>query len=134
MSPRNQVKETPALAFRNKKNGGNLLFRPVGLLPTVQAAIEIHRRTNQGFDEIFSVLNRVDMTISNTPWKNVLWNPNEKTMIMGTSIIVKLMLLYMFGLDVIRENELTNLKEKYSDKINADNVDLVLADIDFISN
>ena len=40
----------------------------------------------------------------------------------------------MFGLDVIRENELTNLKEKYSDKINADNVDLVLADIDFISN
>lgn len=130
MSQENQEKEKPALEFRNRGNGGNLLFRPVGLLPTVQAAIEIHKRKNLPFKEIFESLNKIDMTLDEKPWKNVLWNPNEKTMIMGTTGVVKLMLLYIFGRAVIRPSELKNLKEKYADRIGSEEIDNVLDDIE----
>ena len=129
MSNDNQELEQPALPFRNKKIGGNLLFRPVGILPTIQAVIEIHKRTNTGYGKIIMILNKIDMTISEKPWKNVLWNSNEKTMIMGSSSVVKLMLIYMYGDSVINTKELQTLKEKYADKINAQNPKSVLKGI-----
>ncbi|KGE88815.1 MAG: DNA sulfur modification protein DndB [Phaeodactylibacter xiamenensis] len=119
-------RDKPALEFRNRENGGNLLFRPVGLLPTVQAALEIHKRTNVPLNEILQKLDLIDMKLEAVPWRNVLWNPNEKTMIMGTSGLVKLLLLYMYGSGVIRTRELENLKNKYADKINAEQVETVL--------
>lgn len=121
--------EQPALEFRNKENGGNLLFRPVGLLPIIQASIEIHKRTELSFRHIFEILNRIDLTISNRPWRNVVWNPNEHTMIMGTTMLVKLFILYIFGRNIIKNTELSSLKSKYADKINSDNPNFVLDDI-----
>lgn len=126
--------ENPALKFRNKEDGGNLLFRPVGLLPFVQAVIEIHKRTEDDIDYIINRLSMIDFTLNSIPWKNVLWNPNERTMIMGTSGLVKLLLLYMFNDNVIRPSELRSLSEKYSDKIGIENEgsDLVLNDVPLI--
>src|SRR5699024_2080740 len=49
--------EDPAAIFRNRENGGNLLFRPVGLLPFVQAVTEIHKRNQHDFKEIFAQFN-----------------------------------------------------------------------------
>lgn len=106
-----------AYEFRNKQSGGNLIFRPVGLLPLVQASIEIHKRKRRSFKYIFSKLNNLDFSISKKPWRNILWNPNEKTMIMGTSGLVKLILLYQYN-DVIKPRELSNLVAKYADKLN----------------
>lgn len=129
ISDENERLEQPALAYRNKKIGGNLLFRPVGLLPTIQAAIEIHRRTDTDYENIFKALDQINMIISEKPWKNVLWNPIERTMIMGTSNIVKLMLLYMYGKKVINSKELKSLKEKYADRMNVEKVQTVLKGI-----
>lgn len=133
MSDENQDSEKPALKFRNRENGGNLLFRPVGLLPTVQAAIEIHKRKNLPFEEIFDSFDNIDMALNSKPWKNVLWNPNERTMIMGASGLVKLMFLYIFGRNIIRPSELKNLKEKYADRIGSEKIDDVLDDIEILN-
>ena len=66
------------------------------------------------------------MTISVEPWKNVLWNPNERTMIMAPAVTVKLILLYMFGNNVLKPAEIADLKKKYADKVSSDDVENVL--------
>lgn len=116
--------DKPAEPFRNRESGGHLLFRPVGLLPFVQAAIEIHTRTGQSFDRILGRLGELDMTINKEPWKFVLWNPVEQTMIMNTSSVVKLLLVYLYGQGVIRPNEISSLKEKYAGKLNVEGDDI----------
>lgn len=124
--------ERPALPYRNRENGGNLIFRPVGLLPLIQASVEIHKRQNIDFSDIFSRLNRLDLNLNQTPWKLVLWNPFENSMIMGSSGVVKLLLLYMYG-NVIRPSELISLRNKYAAKINfEENIDTVLDNIEIL--
>jgi DNA sulfur modification protein DndB len=118
--------EQAAYQFRNKDIGGNLLFRPIGLLPLIQASIEIKKRTGMNFSEIFERLNQMELIISAPPWKNVVWNPNERTMIMTPPVIIKLILLYMFGKNVITATEITALKKKYADKVSSDDIQNVL--------
>lgn len=124
------ILEKPALPYRNKETGGNLLFRPVGLLPFVQSCIEIHKRKNITFVQILKEFNKIDFTISEIPWKNIFWNQHEKTMIMNTGGIAKLLLIYMFD-DAIKPHELRSLKEKYADKTNfyGDDVESVLDEV-----
>lgn len=122
--------EQPALKFRNSDNGGNLLFRPVGLLPFIKAAIEVNNRTKQPFEDVFNKYISAEFNINGIPWKNVLWNPIEKTMIMGNQGLVKLFFLYFFE-DVIRDWEIEALKKKYADRISfeGENLDEVLTGI-----
>lgn len=126
--------DSAALEFRNRETGGNLLFRPVGLLPFVQAVIEIYKRSEDGFDFIMNKFSMTDFELNVIPWKNVLWNPNEKTMIMGTSGLVKLLLIYMYGDDLIRPSERNQLIDKYADKtgFEGENKESVLEDIPLI--
>ncbi len=130
----NSSLEKPALNYRNKETGGNLIFRPVGILPFVQAVIEIYKRTDDTFTNIFSRFNQINMNMDNIPWKQVLWNPYEKIMIMGSSGIVKLLFIYMYKTDIIRASELKSLKEKYASKINyeEDDLDPVLNEISIL--
>jgi DNA sulfur modification protein DndB len=120
----------PAEPFRNRISGGSLLFRPVGLLPLVQAIIEIYKRDDLPFDDIIEEINNINFTISENPWKNVLWNPTERTMIMGTQVLVKLLLLYIYDPNILRPSELIKLKEKYADKISWEGeIDEILNDM-----
>ena len=111
-----EKEKQPALQYRNSEDGGNLLFRPVGLLPFVQAVLEISNRTQESFNETFKNLKTREFYISKIPWKHVLWNPNEKTMIMGNQVIVKLFFLYFYK-NVIKDWEIESLKKKYADRI-----------------
>jgi DNA sulfur modification protein DndB len=103
----------PAREFRKNITGGNLLFRPIGLFPFIQATIDLSQRTNMEFKEIFKGLNKQNLIINEKPWKNVLWNDVEKTMIMGNRSLTKLLLMYKFKPSVLSNNELQNLKKKY---------------------
>ncbi len=124
----------PALEFRNKENGGNLLFRPIGLLPIIQVVVEIKKRLGISYKEIFQRLNSIDLTISKNPWRNVVWNPNERTMEMGEKVLTKLLLIYMYGKDVINEQEKKVLIKKYADKMNSDNLENILNDITVLTD
>lgn len=121
----------PALKYRNSDDGGNLLFRPVGLYPFIQASIEINKRTNLSYKEIFERFSIMDFTISKKPFKQVLWNDFEKTMIMGTQGLTKLLLMYLFEKEILKPFELRNLKNRYAAAINfqGENIDDVLNEI-----
>lgn len=123
--------KNPAVNFRNKETGGSLLFRPVGLLPFIQAIITINIRTNQRLSEIISNFNNLNFQLNEIPWKNVMWNPNEKTMIMGNQLTVKLLLMYVYSADILTDNEQLTLQEKYADNISwqQENLNRVLQDI-----
>jgi DNA sulfur modification protein DndB len=116
--------------YRNKQNGGHLLFRPVGILPFVQACLEIHKRKQHSFDKIFQRMDNMDFTLNSVPWNFVIWNPVEKTMIMGASTVVKLLFLFAYGKEVIRSSEKKNLKEKYAAKLNrAEDLEVILDEV-----
>jgi len=104
----------PASTFRNSTNGGNLLFRPVGLYPIVQAAIEIHKRTLDDFQSIFARMNDIDFTLNQAPWRQVMWNPYEGLMIMGNQGFTKLLAMFLYDNELLRPNERKNLQLKYA--------------------
>ena len=106
--------KNPAQEYRNNQSGGNLLFRPVGLLPFIKACIDINRKRENSFEDIFSHFDQMNFNINTVPWKNVLWNPIEKTMIMGTQTVVKLLLLYKYDSTILTSSEMKSFKEKYA--------------------
>jgi DNA sulfur modification protein DndB len=104
----------PARNFRDTDTGGNLLFRPVGLYPMVQAALDIHKRIGNSFIEIFSRMNELNLQINQKPWLQVLWNNYERKMIMGNQGITKLFLMYLYDTSLLRPFEIKNLSVKYA--------------------
>lgn len=112
--------QNPAAAFRNSENGGNLLFRPVGLYPIIQAAIEIHKRTQYDFATIFNQMNELNFSINEKPWRQVVWNPYEHLMIMGNQGITKLLVQFLFDRSILRPFEIRNLQLKYAAAISHD--------------
>jgi DNA sulfur modification protein DndB len=119
--------EEPAKIYRNSDNGGHMLFRPVGILPFVEACIFIKRQTKKSFDTILARLNGIQMQINSEPWLQILWNSYENKMIMGSHEVVKLMVIYLFDSKLLTPKQLQKLKEGYASKINyKDDVNLVL--------
>jgi len=105
-----------ALPFRNKK-GGNLLFRPKGLLPFVKACIEIKNRTDTEFKEIFLRLAQYSFILTDKPWTSILWNSIEKKMIMNSDTVVYLLFIYLFDETLLKDSEVNKLQQGYGAKI-----------------
>ena len=105
----------PAEPYRNK-TGGHLFFRPVGLLPFVQAIFEIERRRKSNYSIVLSQFQDYNFKIDSEPWVKILWNPNSKTMIMGSATLVKRILIYAFSPDLLTIKEKHSLAEALADK------------------
>lgn len=121
----------PAAEFRNKDNGGHLFFRPIGLLPFICSVLEIHKRNGElKLEEIFSKFNNITMYLNNKPWKQVLWNDLEKKIIGSENTLIRLLLIYLFDKELLREKELNTLLIKYKGKIgyegSENNLDILL--------
>ncbi|WP_339295635.1 DNA sulfur modification protein DndB [Paenibacillus sp. FSL W7-1279] len=109
---------SPAEPFRNRDNGGHLLFRPIGLLPFVIATLEICRRDNNSkINSVFNKFNTMNLRLNQKPWIRFLWNDHEKKVISGDNQLVKLLLMYMYDPDIIKENEKNSLVAKYIGKL-----------------
>ncbi|MEO7977691.1 DNA sulfur modification protein DndB [Flavobacterium sp.] len=121
----------PSEKFRNNIEGGNLLFRPIALLPFVQCVLELNTATNKSFDEIFQFFGNLNLNLNQKPWKQVLWNDFQKTMIMGNKTLVKYILKYKFDENILKPYEMSNLLLKYAQVVNfqGDNIEDVLVDI-----
>lgn len=113
-------KEPFAKDLRNNENGGNLLFRPVGLLPFVKATCEIKGDTKRDFDNILYVFNKMDFNLSSIPWQKVMWEPTTKRMIMNSSSLTQLLLTYKFDKKNYSKTKLEKLKKEYAVKIDFD--------------
>ena len=131
ISPINEfinTEEHPAKKFRNK-NGGNILFRPIGLLPFVKAIVKIKtRKKSTQFKTIIKKLNSINLDITKKPWNYVVWNPISEGMIMNNSSLTELIFIYKYKKDILTSKELEKLKSSYASKISYEdeNLDEVL--------
>lgn len=117
-------------SYRNSESGGNLLFRPVGLLPFVKASLTIHQRGGNSFEEIMNHFNNINFNIDSKPWHYVVWNPIEKKMLMNSSSLTYWLLIYLYNNELLEPNELQKLKEGYASKISYEqDLDNVLNEI-----
>lgn len=116
--------------FRNNESGGNLIFRPVGLLPFVKASLTIYQREEKTFRQIMEQFNNVNFNIDSKPWHYVVWNPIENKMLMNSASLTYLLLIYLYGNELLQVNELQKLKEGYASKISYEqDLDNVLNEI-----
>ncbi len=116
--------------FRNNESGGNLIFRPIGLLPFVKASLTIYKREEKTFAQIIKQFNKINFNIDSKPWHYVVWNPIEKKMLMNSSSLTHLLLIYLYDKELLQPNELQKLKAGYAAKISYEqDLDNVLNEI-----
>ncbi len=108
-------KENAAIKYRNNENGGNILFRPIGLVPFVEAVLAIRKKnTSKNFSEIFKMFSEMHFHLNEKPWRNTVWSPQDKTMIMASKSFIKKMFIYLVDSSVLNASELKNLKDDYA--------------------
>lgn len=109
--------EPYAKDLRNNNNGGNLLFRPVGLLPFIKAVCEIKMQTNKDYKAILSTFNKIDFNLSSIPWDKVMWDSATNRMIMNASTLTQMLMVYKFDNKLYTGTKLDKLKKEYAAKI-----------------
>lgn len=106
----NYVTDAPnAQPYRNR-TGGNLLFRPVALLPFVRAAVKVAIQQKKSFCKIFRMFPQELLEIDNVLWRNILWNNDKGTMIVNNQKLSERILLYFWDKNTLTEKEITTMK------------------------
>ena len=106
-----KIEERPASAYRNK-DGGNLLFRPIGQRPFVLCALELYCKTND-MRLTMQKMNKINFTIDCELWKFIVWNPISKKMITSSNgPLIEYMLKYFVGVE-LKEKEFNKMIEDY---------------------
>ncbi len=106
----------PANSYRNEQ-GGNILFRPVVLTEFVRATVEIAKENDGSFDSTFEKLNCIQMDLSSTPWKGVLWD-GKKMITRADKKLIMFLILHMHDKDFLNADNKRMLVEKYISAIN----------------
>ncbi len=113
-------KDKPIGKLRDR-NGGHLLFRPVGLPACVEAiSLAVHRE-GLSLAEATKRLSKIPMNLQRKPWAGLLWNTHDRTMISGKDRkpTARDLLLYMMGCKfwsgtVARKTATVNLLNRYA--------------------
>ncbi len=89
----------PVTSFRNKE-GGNLIFRPIGQRPFVLCALSLYEIYND-FELVMAKMNLINYDLNNEIWKFIAWNPISKKMIASSNgRLIELMLKYFVGIEL----------------------------------
>lgn len=110
----NNNSNNAAEELRSTKNGGNLFFRPIGLLPFVEAVSRISLATNNSFDEVIAMYANLNRNVHSDLWDMVLWNPMTKKMIMRNQPLVNYLLIKMIDFNILTDREKTSMITKYA--------------------
>ena len=96
----NKPEENIAGYFRNRE-GGHLLFRPVGLLIIAQV-VRLAKDSGLSEKEAIKRISEVSMELTDKPWVGLLWDKTNKRMISGTTPqkVAKQLLFYIIGGDL----------------------------------
>lgn len=104
--------ENPAQNYRNK-NGGILLFRPVGQRPFVINAIGAYDKLNN-FDLVMQKMNLLNWDITCDLWTYIAWNPITKKMITSSNATtIQLLIKYLLNIEQLTEKEMQKLLSLY---------------------
>jgi DNA sulfur modification protein DndB len=104
----------PSTIDYRSRDGGELLFRPAALIPFVKAVIHIHKKTGKSFASIIKVLNTLPLKISDKIWAGVLWDNNNKKMLMNHQPVVELRLVHLYDASLLSESERKRLVKGYA--------------------
>lgn len=124
-----------ALQYRNQTNGGNILFRPIGIFAFVQSSIEIAKSHNWNnlelinFEIVIRSLISNNFNLNEKPWKYVTWDPHTKTInTSGNKRLMKLLFIYFANKSQLSLNDLNYIKLNYAKLIsyqqNIENISL----------
>ena len=116
----NNNSDNPAEELRSTENGGNLFFRPIGLLPFVESVSRISLTTNNSFDEVIAMYANVNRNVHSGLWDMILWNPLTKKMIMRNQQLVNYLLIKMIDVNILTDKEKTAMISKYATIFNID--------------
>jgi len=101
--------------MRSSKTGGNLFFRPIGLLPFVESVARVKLLNNNiDYDDILNKYAKMNRIISGEPWHGILWNPLTNKMIMRNQSLVRYLLINMFDSSLLSQREKQEMKSKYA--------------------
>ena len=81
--------------YRNDQ-GGHILFRPMGL-QSFGRALGLLRKRQIDTGLAVKGLCKLPMSISGSPWVNVVWNPNTRRMINDNQPVAEALFLHMVG-------------------------------------
>jgi DNA sulfur modification protein DndB len=104
-----------ARQFRHRE-GGHLLFRPVGML-VIARAIKMAERLGKSQPESLRLISQVNMEINSIPWVGVLWDDIGKRMITRkeNQETAAELLLFIIGIEYTPAQR---LKTKYASALN----------------
>ncbi len=124
------AEEPNAQPYRNRA-GGNLLFRPVALLPFVRAAVKVAIQQQKSFSEIFRAFPQELLSIDNVLWRNILWNNDKGTMIVNNQKLTERILQYFWDRSTLTEKEISTMKldiKSNRQLLDMEDVDVLLHD------
>ena len=104
--------EPPSSVKYRNRNGGNILFRPVSLIPFIKVAVKIKITKNQSYDHILLKMNRLPLQLSEGVWSNILWNKKSKTMIMSNASLVYKLMLYLYDSRLLSDKDSKNIMKE----------------------
>ena len=116
----NNDSDNPAIGMRPSNDGGNLFFRPIGLLPFVEAVSRIKMETQETYSEILNHYSNLNRNVHSDMWDMILWNPRTNRMLMKNQSLVYYLLLKMIDVNLLTENEKSSMKSKYATIFNID--------------
>ena len=101
-------------ALRNSETGGNLLFRPIGLIPFVEACEKIHKKqSSASIGEIAKRFQKFDFSVNSELWEDILWNSSSHKMIMNNKVLTKNIFIYIYDKNLLSKKELAKLKTDF---------------------
>ena len=111
-----------ALKYRNRKSGGNILFRPIGIKPFVEATLEFKKYTSiKDFSEVFEYFKEINFNLNEKPWRNVVWSPQDGKMATSVNnLFIKNMFLYLVDPKILTKKQMNSLKKSYASLISYD--------------
>lgn len=116
----NNDSENPTIELRSSETGGNIFFRPIGLLPFVEAVSWIKFKSQMTFSEIISHYANLNRFVHSNLWDMILWNPRTRKMIMRNQSLVYYLLIKMIDINLLSEKEKNSMKSKYATIFNID--------------
>ena len=104
-------KEDFAKEFRNS-SGGNILFRPIGLIEFVKASYYISERDGISIDEALIRLNKIPFDIAERPWKGIVWD-GKKIITRVNLKLLNYLMLFIENNESLNENDRDKMIEYY---------------------
>lgn len=95
--------------YRNR-HGGNILFRPVALIPFVKAAVRVATAKSIAFSDVFAELPASLLSINNPIWRNIIWNREKGTMIVNNQKLTERILLFFWDKNLLSEKEVAAMR------------------------